>query len=193
MTASETPDFTMSKVVFYNEDGTVELAKTTVRSFDRRMQTIVVPRKSFRSEEGDFVSVLFFHTAGLFEYRGTLHKNNSSPENLEIGIYKGKVKENRVAIRYAVNALAVVERYVFLNKLVSLRAPLHVKVLNVSSNGCLIQANPNFLNIGTTFQLQMEFSDSTVSFYAKVVRSKNLDKENSEFGCTFAAPELANG
>ena len=189
----DTPDFANSKVVFYNEDGSEELAKTVIRSYDKRASTIVVPRDAFPAEPEDRVSVLLFHATGLFEFKGTLHKNNSSPTALEIGLYKGKALENRVAVRYKVNAPAVVERYVIAGKLLPLRSPLEVLVLNVSSRGCLIQANTKFLNVGTTFQFQMEFSDSVVPFYAKVVRSKSIGKDESEFGCTFASVSLSGG
>lgn len=188
---AEFHDYSGCRIIIYDEEKRSTIAETEILDYNMSTHIIALRRSRFRRELSEHVSVLIFSLDALFEYKGTVRKKSSLSDTVEIALYKGAVKEDRAAIRYTIDSIAVVDHYIIANKLVPLRIPQEVLVRNVSTAGCLIRGSSQSFNYNTSFQIRLGTPDQPIVLYATVLRVKLVDSNTAEFGCRFRpAPSL---
>lgn len=181
---AETHDYTGKKIIVYDETTQKTIAETTILEYDRGKRLLTADSREFACE-CEYVSVLIFDDNGLYEYKGTMRK---SPVYglISIALYKGKPKEDRAYTRYTVHAKASISQLVIGNKLVPIRTPVEMAVVNLSVNGILLRGYCNLMNIGTSFQLRLHLGEDNLALLnTTIVRIKKPDPPDTdyEYGC----------
>lgn len=149
-------------------------------------QRIVITIKGSLSmfAENDKVSLLIIDKSAIYEFKGTVRKEESS-ETREIALFSGKEKESREAARYAVNLSAKVEGLIIGKGILPINPPAYVQILNISSTGMLIQTSANIFNLETNFRIRINMGSSESIFLAKVMRVHSINGTLTEYGCIF--------
>lgn len=185
---SDMPDFydyTGCKVIVCDESKKME-GETVVTAVDKDSQTITVNADRLGFACSDRVSVLILCSAGVFEYKGSIRRQNQPLGHLGIALYKGRKQENRKAVRYPVRVPAEVAYLVVANQLVPLDETVPVMLLNISTEGALIQASAAAFHPGATFLLRMQITeDSQTNLNTSVVRVEDIGNGRAEYGCIF--------
>lgn len=181
---TETHDYTGKKIIVYDETTQKTIAETTILEYDRGKRLLTVDSRELTCE-CEYVSVLIFGDNGLYEYKGSVRK---SPVygHISIALYKGKPKEDRAHTRYTVHAKASISQLVIGNRLVPIRTPVEMAVVNLSVNGILLRGYSNLMNVGTSFQLRLHLGgDNPALLNTTVVRIKKPASPDTdyEYGC----------
>ena len=69
------------------------------------------------------------------------------------------------------------------NQNVSLRKPIEIKTINMSSNGILMKADSGSFYIGSSFSISMIIDQKELEFDCEVVRIQNSKPRTEEYGC----------
>lgn len=180
-----------NKVIIYDEKSKKTIAETVIVDFNISLQLIIVDSSKFTVEGIDHVSVLVLGDNGIFEYRGTT-RTTGGKDTLGIALYNGKPKESRKYTRYAVDAPATVESIMAGGKRIPLPQKAQANVVNISSEGILIQGKAGLFNVNTSFQLRLTVAQEGLVLTATVVRIGEAQEGLVEYGCKLKAQAEAD-
>ncbi|MEG1777884.1 MAG: PilZ domain-containing protein [Angelakisella sp.] len=157
--------------------------RTVIQEHDTNFMTIDVKGALRGIAIGDHVTILVLLAGSAHEFNGVLRKSNAGTSSLTI--YNGKVKESRCAVRYVTNSPALVPNLVYDGELYPLCHRLEVTLVNVSTSGALIRTKPNSFVKDAVAELCITIADSETIVQGVVVRIRDIDDENSEYGFKF--------
>ena len=174
-------DFTGCSIFLYDTNGN-QLGSTVVRVHDRHEQQIQVNLMPSSLKPNDDCKVFLLTSPVPCEFSGKIKKSGGI---LMIAMFQGQVKENRGAMRYAVNTPAQIEALIIETKPYYLQTQVEVTLINISISGIRFRA-PNYsFNEGDIFRMNMIVSNSTKQITAKVINCLDKDAERSDYGCQF--------
>lgn len=144
---------------------------------------------SFRNAEvGEFVTVLILQEDGMVhEFRGRIRRSTVDAAHAEIALFKGHEKEDRASKRYTANMQAVVGNLITQNGKLPLPKSVEVLLSNLSSSGVSLQAPQNSFSVNSIVEIKLNVNATITVMQAKVVRIRNLDAANAEYGCELVA------
>ena len=171
-------DFTNCNVLIYDEEDNL-LINTQIWEHD------VVERSIVIQDYPELANIkrckLLVLTAPMpYSYLGTIHKH--SFQKL-IRLYEENMEENRKEIRYKIDLQGNIENLVYDKKSYALLTALEVQVVNISKSGMRIYAKDNTLNVGATFQININIGGNDKLLTGKVANSRFMPPDHSEYGC----------
>jgi len=170
-----------SAILIYDTDGN-HLGSTLVTSHDKMSMRIEVQDVPPALSVGNECALLILTSPAPCEYQGRLIVEG--PKKI-IAMYRGRVRENRGAVRYKVNTPAVIENLIFDGKPYRLHTPFNVKLMNISQSGVRFRAQSYALSDGDRFQMRLKISGSEKLLIADTIHHIDLDGATAEYGCQF--------
>lgn len=73
---------------------------------------------------------------------------------------------------------------------ITLRKPIEVETINISSSGILFRADAGSFYIGSEFMLSLEIEERAMNFKCEVVRIQNSTIRTEEYGCKVSSAAL---
>lgn len=178
-------NYTGCRVYIHDENG-VDLASTVITEHNKDYMIITIPGLYSAPDNSGVVNVLILTDSGLHEYRGRLRKSVINPTSTEVLLFKGTVKKDyRAARRYTVNTEAVAQGLFMNASNAPFLDPLCVSLVNLSTSGALIKAEPNYFPMDAVIQLRLRLGEAMTTVYGQIVRIKDLGPSATEYGCKF--------
>lgn len=171
--------------IFVEDSKGNPIAKTVVLSQDQTHMTLTVEGNIELPKFNEAVTVLILRPDGVHAYQGNAHRSPGNPTVTDIDIYKGHIKEDRKSKRFGVNVNAYIPNLVFNHYTVPLLKPMSVTVVNLSTIGALIRARTNSFIENSGIELSLNIGGRDTNIYGKIVRVRDVDEENTEYGCKF--------
>ena len=171
------------RVIIRETEYNTMLADTKILDYDSELLTIQIANYYFDATSYKELSLLILSGHEVFEFLGKVKRVFS--DHIEIGLYKGKHKENRRAPRYDIHTDGKVEDMIVLGQKVHLKEKIKVHIDNISRKGVMIKALSNTFYPDIPFELKVPNVDYELVLTCCVVWSKNIDYKISYYGCKF--------
>ncbi|MEG0542076.1 MAG: PilZ domain-containing protein [Angelakisella sp.] len=159
------------------------VTRALITGHNREYMTISVHGHFRAAETNEFVTVLILTKDGVHEYSGKMRRSTAESQTAEIGLFKGRVKEDRAAKRYDINAPATVENLILESGKMALRSPVKVTLVNLSTTGALLQATPDCFAMDSVVEIKLGITSSLSTMHGKIVRVRSLNTTCAEYGC----------
>ncbi len=176
-------DYTNSKIIVKDVFGMETYMESSVLEHNINFNSIRVPNNFMVDISGvNQVTVIIFTQNKLFHYFGTLNKFMSG-SSVEILLFKGEIRENRLHPRYNLSVDGYVDALMFSGQTVPLRVPITVKSLNISGGGVLITAPTDAFFTGSEIRLILNVNETPTILYCSVLRVSSDEQGMSQYGC----------
>lgn len=174
--------------VIIRDSNNNHVSQTVIKEHNKKEMWITVYDIPNELKSEDPITLLIITDNGLHEYNGNIIKDPLKRNTyVKIGLFKGRVIENRKAVRYAVDLTGEVSHLFYKNKPAKLLHSMKVNVGNISATGIMIRSNNNSFRYSCILELAMNMGEETSTVIAKVVRIKNINNGISEYGCKFVS------
>lgn len=170
------------RILIRREEDKEVLADTKIIRYDILNNSVTISADSLMRKELSNVSILIFGVKKLYEFHGTI-KGAMIENEVEVLLGRKKVKEDRKKPRYRIRMKGQVNAIQIQNQNVSLRKPIEIKTINMSSNGILMKADSGSFYIGSSFSISMIIDQKELEFDCEVVRIQNSKPRTEEYGC----------
>lgn len=170
------------RILIRREEDKEVLADTKIIRYDILNNSVTISADCLSRKELANVSILIFGIKKLYEFHGTI-KGAMVENEIEVLLGKRKEKEDRRRTRYRIHMKGHVNVMRIEKTDVSLRKPIEVKTLNMSSNGILMRADSGSFYIGSTFLVSLIVDHKELEFDCEVVRIQNSKAKTEEYGC----------
>ena len=170
------------RILIRREEDKEVLADTKIIRYDILNNSVTISADSLMRKELSNVSILIFGVKKLYEFHGTI-KGAMIENEVEVLLGRKKVKEDRKKPRYRIRMKGQVNAIQIQNQNVSLRKPIEIKTINMSSNGILMKADSGSFYIGSSFSISMIIDQKELEFDCEVVRIQNSKARTEEYGC----------
>lgn len=174
--------FENCRVIIRERKNNTIITDTIILDYDKERLLIQIHNESFDSDCYKTVSLLILSEEGVYEYLGTVKRVFA--DHIEIGLYKGRPKENRHTPRYEIHTGGRIETITVLSQEVHLKESITVEVINISKKGVLIKTLPNTFYPDIMFKLKIE-NQVQLSLTCLVVWVKNVNAMEAYYGCKF--------
>lgn len=169
-------------------DGKI-IADTKVLRYDSLRNAVVIDAGSLLKRKPYNVNVLIFGDDKLYEFYGTI--TGVMVENeIEVLLGKTREKEDRKRTRYTVSMNGFVKVIQIKQQNVTLRKPIVIVTINMSSNGILLRTGSGTFFVGSKFQILLEIEGKRMEFDCEVVRIQNSTPRTEEYGCRINATRV---
>lgn len=175
-------NFENRRVIIRERENDTIIADTIILAYDKERFLIQINNESFNPDNYKTVTLLILSETGVYEYLGTVKRVFA--DHIEIGLYKGKPKENRHAPRYEIHTEGRIKTITILTQKVHLKEPITVEVINISKKGVLIKTLPNTFYPEIMFDLEI-VNQVELILTCLVVWVKNVNVIESYYGCKF--------
>lgn len=158
------------------------IADTHILNYDVLNNIVRVSAVNIPDKRYEKIYALIFGNEGLYEYIGTI-KGTVIANEIEILLGKSRLKEDRKRFRYNISMTGTILSIIIDSWNITLRKPIEVKTINISSNGILFQADAGTFYIGNEFVLLLEIEEKIMELNCEVVRIQNSTIRTEEYGC----------
>lgn len=170
------------RVIVKDPQRDITVADTHIIDYDLASNSIWIrPPAGSLSSDG-VLGVLIFEPEGLCEYAGRLTQGVIENE-IEIRLFRGKVKEERTSYRYAFPTEGVVRGIRVMEKDIPLRKPIVAQGVNISANGILLRSLRSSFRPRDRFKLYTTLNGKRYDLVCEVVRLQNGTLHSEEYGC----------
>lgn len=163
------------------EDGNI-IADTKIIRFDSLTNSVHISADSLAVRKFYNISAFIFAEECLYEFPGTI-RGALVDNEIEVFLGKSKEKEDRAKTRYPVALEGNIVGIIIEGKMIQLRKTMHIRTINMSANGVLMQADSGCFDIGHTFVLNLEVEDGRIELSCEIIRIQNSDMLTEEYGC----------
>ena len=170
------------RILIRREEDKEVLADTKIIRYDILNNSVTISADSLSRKELANVSILIFGIKKLYEFHGTI-KGAMIENEIEVLLGRRKEKEDRKRKRYRIRMRGYVNAMRIEKTDISLRKPIEVRTLNMSSNGILMRADSGSFYIGSTFLVSLIVDHKELEFDCEVVRIQNSKAKTEEYGC----------
>ena len=170
------------RILIRREEDKELLADTKIIRYDILNNSVTISADSLEKKELSNVYILIFGVKKLYEFHGTIR--GAMVENeVEVLLGRRKEKEDRKKPRYRIHMKGHVSAIKIEEEAISLRKPIEIKTLNMSSNGILMKADSGSFYIGSCFSISLIIDQKELEFDCEVVRIQNSKPRTEEYGC----------
>jgi hypothetical protein len=166
-------------VFIYDESGK-ELSHAKIVDHDVNTSVIeispMMPQSSVTR-----VNLLIVTAPAPSMYSGTVKYGGLSTT---ISLFHGKTKEDRQAIRHAINTEATISALDDQSN-TALGLPCDVTLMNISQTGLRFFTTNNFLRIGDIYKLAMKTKALAHTLIIEIVNVRDSNMQKVEYGCRF--------
>ncbi len=160
------------------EDDTV-IADTVILRFKSASNSVIISADSLQEKKFYNISAMIFMDKCLYEFSGTIR--GAVVENeIEVFLGKSKAKESRTMTRYPISLEGSIKGVYIDAKEISLHKSIHIKTINMSASGVLLQADVGCFNIGEIFSLVLETQEGVLEMRCEVVRIQEAEASSEE-------------
>ena len=165
------------------------IADTQILNYDALNSIVRVSATNIPDREYEKIYALIFGNENLYEYVGAIRGTVIANE-IEVLLGKSRMKEDRKRCRYNISMTGTIFSIIITGWNITLRKPIEVKTINISSNGILFQADAGSFHIGNEFMLLLQIEEKVMELRCEVVRIQNSTIRSEEYGCTISAVAL---
>lgn len=170
------------------DDGKI-VADTKILRYEREKNAFYISASSLTERKSMSVTALVFGSDNLYEFEGAV---KGSIIGNEAVVYAGKqhAKEDRKKQRYAIATKGIVTGLYFAGQKVSLRRPMVLETVNISSSGILIRMDSGSFEQSSCFEMVIPVEGRRLEFTCEVVRIQNDDCLTEEYGCKITGTHM---
>lgn len=177
------------RIIIKSLDNQKMIADTRISNYDAENSIVRVSAADIPNRKCEQISALIFGNESLYEYIGSIRKTVIANE-IEILLGKSREKEDRSQSRYNISMIAAIPSMIITGWNVTLRQPIEVETINISSNGILFRADAGSFYIGSEFMLSLEIEGRAMSLKCEVIRIQNSTIRTEEYGCKVSSAAL---
>ena len=166
------------------------IADTKILNYDAENNIVRVSAADIPDRKCEQICALIFGDENLYEYVGSIRKTVIANE-IEIMLGKSREKEDRKQSRYNISMTGTILSVIITDWNVTLRKPIEVETINISSNGVLFQADAGSFYMGSEFVLLLEVEGKAMRLKCEVVRIQNTTIGTEEYGCKVNSADVA--
>ncbi len=160
------------------EDDTV-IVDTVILRFKSASNSVIISADSLQEKKFYNILAMIFMDKCLYEFSGTIR--GAVVENeIEVFLGKSKSKESRTRTRYPISLEGSIKGVYIDAKEISLHKSIHIKTINMSASGVLLQADVGCFNIGEIFSLVLETQEGVLEMRCEVVRIQEAEASSAE-------------
>lgn len=174
-------DYRGCRVVLYSESGGPLIGESTILKFSQSAYTATITRTAKLSHIPDKVLMRIFHPDGVYECMGSIRRSNDALPEIDLALYHGVVKNDRIATRHPMNRMVTVQREmpdggVF--------GEAEVMLIDLSHSGCLMRTAAGSFYPGDLFRIQLPSATGEIMLLATIVRMSPATGGSTDYGCT---------
>ena len=170
------------------EDGQI-IADTKIVRFDSLTNSVHISANSLAVRKYYNISAFIFAEECLYEFSGTI-RGALVDNEIEVFLGKSKEKEDRAKTRYPVALEGDIDGIVIDGKTIRLRKVMHIRTINMSANGILMQADSGCFRVGDTFSMDLQVEHGRIALKCEIVRIQNSGMLIEEYGCRISGIEI---
>lgn len=182
-------DFKNRRIIIKNLNSQKIIADTQILEYDASNNIVRISAASVQRREHEKIYALIFGSDSLYEYVGSIRGTVIANE-VEILLGKSRMKEDRRRCRYNISMTGMIPSIMIDGWNITLKKPLEVRTINISSNGILFQADVGSFHIGNEFLLLLDVEEKAMELKCEVVRIQNSTIRTEEYGCKVNATVL---
>ena len=170
------------RILIKNTEDNRIIADTKIIRFDSLTNSVHISADSLADRRYYRISAFVFAEDCLYEFCGTI--TGVLVENeIEVLLGKSKEKEDRARTRYPVALEGNIGGIMIEDRLIQLRKAIHIKTINMSANGVLMEADSGCFHVGDIFSLNLTVDDGEIELMCEIVRIQNSNMLTEEYGC----------
>lgn len=173
------------------EDGAL-IADTRILRFNSLTNSVIISADSLTDKKYYRIAAFIFAEECLYELAGTI-KGVMVDNEIEVFLGRSKEKEDRARTRYPVKLEGVIEAVLIDDREICLRKPIHIRTINMSANGVLMQADAGCFAMGDGFVLTLDMEKGIIVLECGIVRIEQSDMLTEEYGCRIRGIRLERG
>ena len=177
------------RIIIKSLDDQKLIADTGISNYDAENSIVRVSAADVPDRKCEQINALIFGNESLYEYVGSIRKTVIANE-IEILLGKSREKEDRSQSRYKISMTALISNMFITGWNITLRKPIEVETINISSSGILFRADAGSFYIGSEFMLSLEIEERAMNFKCEVVRIQNSTIRTEEYGCKVSSAAL---
>lgn len=159
------------------------IAETKINSYDTVKKTMHIGACGVPSRRAQKVQILVFTDSGVYEYIGNLRRSFVSNE-MEIALCcPARKKEDRRSRRFAIKERGVVDKICIDGHWVTLRKPIPILTLNISSNGILIRTIAGSFSVKDQIQVAVRLKSGMLRSNYEICRVVDKNTQTEQYGC----------
>lgn len=184
-------DWKNRRILIKNAEDDTIIADTVILRFNSASKSVMISADSLPEKKSYNILAMIFVDKKLYEFCGTIR--GAVVENeVEVFLGRSRAKENRVRTRYPISLEGNIKGIYIDAKEISLHKSIHIKTVNMSASGVLLQADTGCFNIGEIFSMVLETQEGILEMQCEVVRIQNSgqtlreeeeDLPQEEYGC----------
>lgn len=179
-------DFTNSEIILHDKETQKVLFKAKILDYDKTLKRVYIDLNISDLMDKTHFFVLIFKNGTIYSFDANVIDNKLS-NIVQLGLYNEKKRELRCAKRFALNAMAVVNKLKILPDDIKLEKKILVSVVNISQRGILIRAADGLFDIDETVLVKFKINNETISTAATIVRITQHNDKYSNYGCKLIA------
>lgn len=170
------------------EDGQI-IADTKIIRFDSLTNSVHISADSLAVRKFYNISAFIFAEECLYEFAGTI-RGALVDNEIEVFLGKSKEKEDRAKTRYPVALEGDIDGIIIEGKAIRLRKTMHIRTINMSANGILMQADSGCFRVGHIFSMDLAVESGRIALQCEIVRIQSSNMLTEEYGCRISGIEI---
>lgn len=159
------------------------IADTKINSYDLVNKIMHIGACGVLPRRAQKVQVLVFADGGVYEYIGNLRRSFVSNE-MEIALCsQAKKKEERRSRRLTIKERGVVDKIRIEGQWVTLRKPIPILTINISSNGILIRTIAGSFSVKDQIQVAVRLKSGMLRSNYEICRVVDKNTQTEQYGC----------
>ena len=170
------------RILIRNIENGETIADTKIKRFDSMANAVYISADSIKDIKYYKLSVFIFADECLYEYYGTT-KGVMVGDEIKVLLGKRKDKDDRCRARYPVAMKGSIDGIIIEGRLIELRKIIYIKIINMSANGILMEADSGCFVIGDCFSVRLKVESREINLHCTIVRVQNSSMLTEEYGC----------
>lgn len=177
-------DYKGCKTVVRDVQSHQVIADTTILEYDKKTAVATLDSSDFNTLDCTRITMLVLYEGVLYEFHGNIRRP-APPGRVVIAMFKGRVKEDRTARRYAVNAPAMIESLIINGRQEPLPYPEPATIINISTGGMLLRVESMKIGAAASFRVRLMIDGTPTYLNNCAVRTHKKGPGYIEYGCAF--------
>lgn len=170
------------RILIKNTEDNRIIADTKIIRFDSLTNSVHISADSLADRKYYNISAFIFAEECLYEFYGTI-RGVLVENEIEVFLGKSKEKEDRARTRYPVALEGNIGGIMIGDRMIRLRKTIHIKTINMSANGVLMETDSGCFHVGDAFSLNLTVDDGEIELICEIVRIQNSNMMTEEYGC----------
>ena len=170
------------RILIKNTEDNRIIADTKIIRFDSMTNSVHISADSLADRRYYSISAIIFAEECLYELYGTI-RGVLVENEIEVFLGKSKEKEDRAKTRYPVALEGNIGGIMIGDKMIRLRKAIHIRTINMSATGVLMEADSGCFRVGDIFSMNLKVDNGEIELICEIVRIQNSNLMTEEYGC----------